>query len=1210
MAALPAPRESLLASQRPKLWQPLAQLQRGIRSFVAAEVLLQMALGLALWFWTVFLVDYGMFLLFGVDYVRDGSRVAIFLFRAFWWVLLVGGAAYLLGYRWLYRSLVSFRPESLALVLERHFPQLLEERLVTAVELADPELARRYGYSYLLVQYTAESAEARLQQLAVRDVFNWNWLRRLFGAALVLWLAMAALGYFATEWAATWWERNVLWIPRHWPVRVLLVLPDFNKQPVRGVPSGGEMPIRILAWVNVVRTDHPDYPSGWRPATWDDLFPSDEAHHEPGPASPDPAWARERQHFWELRPPVVSPILRAMLPLTWRGLTLDEVEARYQAMSAQQLRPEALEHLTELGRAAVDFLLPQLEQRLLAATETERELVRLDTELAQWLPQSWRDWSLAEIHEHLQLARRLTGEEIRRRLHALRRPTVTGDDAALALLAASTPLPVPQLGSYALQQIAWSCGWAELMPPFTWTDREWRDLPESWRGVSAAELERRLQRWVEHPPLQELGQAINDQIGALFAELDRRANQRHWGRRIYFRRLRLYDQVTLEYEEILTEEERRRMRAQVERLPVNRLPGTFQYRYEFRRIERPRRFRVFAGDTVTPWYHIEVRPLPTLRQLWRWQREPGHLHGSSDWVERGPLPVPIESGQESRFDAPVGARIRFVGQTTKTLDALEITLQDQRVLDVYAAIATLGLGQALLGNSCAPYALATSALATYYQETRNPYVRQMEFSPGSDQFAVTLRPLDNEELRLLFRFTDSEGIRSSRRITIVPVTDKEPEFQYANFEIVRREAITPRAIIPFTGLVRDDNGLTQLEYEVTVVLPDGKPLGPPTRLPLRTFTPAIAIPSLEVFDWQSGDGAARWTQPATVRSGVAGRSLARVWPFRTLGSFWALPGSMLLSAPEAGALALAQPAGLEQVVEHEFRYESRPIGAPFLTQADEFLVTELVPREITVPDPDQKGKSVTKPLPPPYRLVVRLVASDNRQVVTEGDRLVFQPQRSAYHAAFEFNVVTENDLLIDESRREEEIRERCDNLLAKLVAVRDQLVKMRQESEQLNEDLALRFARDSEDAQRSVRDGRDFVQREILRDLRLIYRELWFNRVQQKELDRLDEKICRPLEQLVRDGEAFDQAQETLGRLAEQLRTLRQRVRPSDFDPAVFQLNLLIDRFQKILQEIKGLIEYAKALEILRDLIRSQEKINELLKAIQKRRLKEELGNP
>ncbi|MCS7014493.1 MAG: hypothetical protein NZM42_00050 [Gemmatales bacterium] len=1200
MATMQTSASEVALAERPAIRRSLQRLRRGIRTFVVSEVLLQALIAIAVWFWALFLVDYGLFVVLGLDYIRDGSPAGILMFRALWWLIFVAGAVYLVSYRLVYRLLVTFRPEALALVLERRFPQVLEERLVTAVELADPQTAARYGYSYLLVEYTARTAEERLQHIPVGAVFNWARLRQLLFFMLGLWATVAALGYFATEWSATCWERNIAWLNRHWPVRTMLVLPDFAQHPVRGVPSGGEMPIRIQAWVNVVRTDHPDYPSGWRPAIWRDVFPN--------PDDPADPFSSERAHFWELQAPVGPRSWMEVLPESWRQLTLDEVEARHQAMSAQQLRAEAVEHLGELGRAVIAYLLPRLEARLAQVSATERALAQPDEEILRWLPAEWRDYSLAQIYEHLQLARRLSQEEIRHRLETLRRPPITTEDALWAYVAAHAMVPAPLISTGVLQQIFWSSGLAEQLPPLSWSAAEYRDLPASWQGLPAAELERRLTQLAERFSILGLGRAVNTQLGQLFEALRHRAEQRHWGRRIYFRRLRIYDQVTLEYEEILTEEERRRMRAQTERLPVNRSPGSFQYRYEFRRIERPRRFRVYAGDAVTPWYRIEVRPLPTLRELVRWQREPGHLHASNDWVERGPISAALEGNQEIRFDAPLGAQIRLIGRTTKPLQALEIALQEQRETDLYATVAVHALFHSLLGDPASPFALSALAHTIHQLETTNPYLQRLEFTPETDGFAVWLRPLSSEELRLVFRFTDIEGIRNSRRVTIVPQPDKEPEFQYANFEVVRREAITPRAIIPFSGLVRDDNGLTELYYEVTVIQNDGKPLGPPTRIPLRTFSPVITFDNLDSLELGSGEGWTRWVQSRTLRGGVAQRSLARVVPFRTIGSQAASPAGMLLQAPHAGVFALALPPVFEQVVEHEFRYEMRPLGAPFLTGTDEFLLTELVPRDVTVPDPNNPKKMITKPLAPPYRLVVRLVAQDNRLTVGSEARLRSEPQRTVYHAAFEFNVVTEDDLLIEESRREEEIRERCDNILVKLTSIRDQLVKMRSEAEQLTEDLALRFARDTEDAQRAVVDARDVVQREIIRDLRLIYRELWFNRVQQKELDRLDEKICRPLEQLVRDGDQFDLAQETLALLAQRLREERQRIRPPTFDPAVLQMNLLIDRFSKVINEIKGLIEYAKALEILRDLIKAQEKINQLLRELFKKRQKEELG--
>src|SRR5262249_32179710 len=49
------------------------------------------------------------------------------------------------------RLVYEFRPAALALVLERRYPDLLEDRLITAVELSDPKRAAEFGYSEAMV---------------------------------------------------------------------------------------------------------------------------------------------------------------------------------------------------------------------------------------------------------------------------------------------------------------------------------------------------------------------------------------------------------------------------------------------------------------------------------------------------------------------------------------------------------------------------------------------------------------------------------------------------------------------------------------------------------------------------------------------------------------------------------------------------------------------------------------------------------------------------------------------------------------------------------------------------------------------------------------------------------------------------------------------------------------------------------------------------
>ena len=73
-----------------------------------------------------------------------------------------------------------FNDLALALVLERRFPKELGDRLITAVELHDPKMAAKYGYSQAMVEKTIVEAIDRLNALPVAGVFNWRRLYRLW----------------------------------------------------------------------------------------------------------------------------------------------------------------------------------------------------------------------------------------------------------------------------------------------------------------------------------------------------------------------------------------------------------------------------------------------------------------------------------------------------------------------------------------------------------------------------------------------------------------------------------------------------------------------------------------------------------------------------------------------------------------------------------------------------------------------------------------------------------------------------------------------------------------------------------------------------------------------------------------------------------------------------------------------------------------------
>ena len=88
------------------------------------------------------------------------------------------------------RWIREFNDRALALVLERKFHKQLGDRLITAVELADPKLSKKYGYSQAMVEKTILEAVETLERLPVASVFNWA---RLYSLWLLVGLSTIGL---------------------------------------------------------------------------------------------------------------------------------------------------------------------------------------------------------------------------------------------------------------------------------------------------------------------------------------------------------------------------------------------------------------------------------------------------------------------------------------------------------------------------------------------------------------------------------------------------------------------------------------------------------------------------------------------------------------------------------------------------------------------------------------------------------------------------------------------------------------------------------------------------------------------------------------------------------------------------------------------------------------------------------------------------------
>ncbi|MBI1915039.1 MAG: hypothetical protein HYS12_09930 [Planctomycetes bacterium] len=378
------PRGRVLTESNRRVQDPLRRLRGYIRSYVITESLLVLVTFLAVCFWVGTLIDYGMFRLFGIDFVNDLPRwfralllgtglLAVFFFaegikalrtqarpelvgdrggeglvvKIFSTPALLAAVSapivilYIAAWIWLANlvdadivsnlvvglfvlalvvAFISFvvvkrlvyelRPTALALVLERRFPDLLEDRLITAVELSDPKRAAEYGYSEAMVEETIHQAAQRVDQIHLGEVFRWSRLA-LWGITAVLLtfvayglagggaMAVDALndkeasaGTSFTELnhvASIWFERNVLLDNEPWPGGVMIVRPvgvllkerkgrklveqhRFVLFPDSGevkVGKGGEVTVQALAYEFALYDRNA--PGRWRPVRLDDL---------------------------------------------------------------------------------------------------------------------------------------------------------------------------------------------------------------------------------------------------------------------------------------------------------------------------------------------------------------------------------------------------------------------------------------------------------------------------------------------------------------------------------------------------------------------------------------------------------------------------------------------------------------------------------------------------------------------------------------------------------------------------------------------------------------------------------------------------------------------------------------------------------------------------------------------------------------------------
>jgi hypothetical protein len=1036
---------------RRRVAHPLERLRGYIRTYVGAEGLAVLVLGLGLLFWLGLLVDYGVFKAFAFDWVQELSHslralllgmlyvaalavvqlvrmigqdggpgeagpvkaarwllgaLGIFLIgaalrsaRTRWPILLLVlpvvflylASWFLVGY-WVdegaigdfvtgclvlvllvapvvgmvvNRLATNFREPALALVLERRFPGLLGDRLITAVEMDDPELARSLGYSPTMLEQTIQEAAQRVDRIPLGEVFNWQRLRLHVLAVVLVTLGLyvicgfgycamnrpAGVGDFVADFnqvALLWFQRNILLLDTIWPRRAQLELLDFPSQEIK---IGRDSPpptlhVRALKWV-VADPDRARAPEGWRALEWDDLL-----------SHPDLIGGMEV-------PPVEGP----GIPPSWRG-TVDEIEFH--------LKGEAGKH---------------------AAAEKY-----------------------------------------------------------LAVLA-----------------------------------------------------------------------GLEEQVGST-----------HMSRRL--RKLVIPQLVTV-YSKGATSKNEQMLPRQGD----NEFSGTLSD------LKESIRFTVRGEDYYTATRRITLVPPPTIVRLVRDEDQPAYLYyripsGATRADLKGKKQKLRDqevslTGESSRFEVPAGTDVVLTAQTDKKLKSGGV-----RFLPPRKGMADIKVP-----------------------------IEQPDDQTFRVRFTNVTAPID-----FVFEFADTDNVPGSRHIAIKPMEDQIPDVD-VQVEVLRKTnqgfIITPSALVPFSGKIRDDRGLAAVEFAYTVARMETQAeakargiLGASLLPHILTGIPAQRATALAVLGWI--------TKPGAQGAGDDEDKKPQRIPVRAFDKLLA----------ERGVETLPLTTLLE-------RLEQEP---PHRTVVDRKML-----RDFPVDPDDDEAKFNVESLnlkvtdekanQPHYRLRLWLLATDTN--------LETGPRVGQSKEKFTFIVVSENELLAEIGKEEEGLHLKMEDAINRLKDGRVKLERVRKELPALKTEefspMATQLGRIEENLGKSWD-----AAREVYGDYKRILKELRANRVQAGMINKVNDKIVEPLDaainlDFVRTDEALREFQKTLD---------AKKMDTQAADLARAELDKLIDRLDGVLNAMSDVMTIVALIRRLSEIDTAEQKEIERLKEWI-RKLEEDLFN-
>jgi len=206
-----------------EILETLQQLRLKIQRYVLAEGLAIVVAALCLFFWLTLGADALHFELRKLELPAWFRRGAL--------LLAICGVVFLIATWVLGRYFRGFGKRALALVLERRFPQL-DDRLITAIDLAGTPQETASPVSAALTQRTIADAAQTLRNLDLRKVFDPRPLRQMLTAAGVLLASVIGFGAIDSGGFHRWFSAFVLGREGYWePYRQSLMTVHVVAQP-------------------------------------------------------------------------------------------------------------------------------------------------------------------------------------------------------------------------------------------------------------------------------------------------------------------------------------------------------------------------------------------------------------------------------------------------------------------------------------------------------------------------------------------------------------------------------------------------------------------------------------------------------------------------------------------------------------------------------------------------------------------------------------------------------------------------------------------------------------------------------------------------------------------------------------------------------------------------------------------------------------------